>query len=132
MKPTLLRTLGFAVPTFVVVITLHLAKLATPGEALDGAVSAAWFVAFFLIGAWVAQRSGFAREGGTAAAQVWAGALAGISAWVFLWALWAVPFTASLRLESGVVFTINTLTMVAAALVAARIPSPRRQQGQLV
>lgn len=131
MKPTVLRTLGFAVPTFAVVISLHLARMATPAEAFDGAVSAAWFVAFFAIGAWVAQRSGFAREGGTAAAQLGVGALAGIGAWAFLWALWAVPFTASLRLEYGAVFAINTLTMVAAAFAAARIPALRGQRGLL-
>ena len=129
MKPTSLRTLGFAVPTFALVVALHLAEQATPGEALDGAVSAAWFVAFFVIGTWVAQRTGFAREGGRALAHLLDGALASMGAWAFLWALWAVPFTASLRLESGAVFTINTLTMVVAAFAAARIPALHGQRG---
>ncbi len=131
MKPTVLRTLGFAVPTFAVVIALHLARQATPAEAFDGVVSAAWFVVFFGIGAWVAQRGGLVREGASAAAHMWGGALAGIGAWSFLWALWAVPFAASLRLESGAVFAINTLTMVAAGFAAARISALRGRRGLL-
>jgi len=121
MKPVLLRTLGFAVPTFAVVVTLHLLKQASAAEAFDGAVSALWFVAFFLIGAWVAQRSGLTRGSGGAASQLSSGAIAGAGVWGALWAFWALPFTASIRLEPGVVLTVNTLSMMLAAWASAGV-----------
>lgn len=129
MRSTWVRTLGFAIPTFTVVVALHLARQATLASAFDGVVSATWFVAFFGIGAGVAHFAGFAPKGVGAANGLLTGAGAGVAVWTLLWALWAIPLTSSLRLESGVVLTVNTLSMTVAALAVSCIRRfPRSQE----
>lgn len=120
MRSIVLRTAGFSVPTVAIVFTLHLVKEATAAEAVDGAVSALWFVAFYFLGAWSALRLGMAGSiagGNRALPHLLLGASAGVLVWCLLGAFWALPITASLRLHPGWVFAVHTLIMAVVGMV---------------
>lgn len=110
MHPTFARTLGFFVPTAIVIVRQHVAAQPTSGEALDGFVSSLWFTALFAIGAFVAHRVSALRSTaspGSTLRDMRSGALAGVACWALLWGFWALPATRSLREVSSFVFPFN-------------------------
>lgn len=110
MHPTFARTLGFFVPTALVVVGSHVAKQPTLAEALDGLVSSLWFTLLFAVGAFVAHRVSALRTPGKATRvlrELRSGALAGVACWLLLWGFWALPVTRTLREVASFVFPFN-------------------------
>lgn len=123
MRTTLHRAFGYLFPTLFVVTGLHLAREASPGEALDGVVSSLWFVALFLAGATLARRWSASPEPVdqvSRGASIREGVLVGGIAWLVVWAFWAVPQTQPLRGSNALTFAING----AASLVAGGVRLP--------
>lgn len=131
MPASLARTLGFLIPTLVVVVGQHVAAEPTAGEALDGAVSAAFFATLFFAGSLAAHamrrlpRPPLRRP----ALIEWStGLLAGVLAWGLLWLFWAVPPTQAMRGATGIVFVFNCLWVLTVGVLA----QPRRRQPPLL
>lgn len=131
------RTFGFAIPTLVLVTTLHLAGERSAGEALDGVVSGLYFTTVFLVGAIVALFGGFAldreapepRDAKQRAVEALAGAAAAALTWLALYGVWTLPVAREWRANGVLVFTLNSAAMALAALVLAglrdrRAPEP--------
>lgn len=132
MRSVLLRTAGFSVPTVAIVLALHLVKEPTAAEAVDGVVSALWFVAFYFLGAWSALRLGIAGSigvGNRAVSHLLLGASAAVLVWCFLWAFWALPVSASLRLHPRWVFAVHTLMMAVVGMVLGQRSLTRAPRG---
>jgi hypothetical protein len=126
MQSALYRTFGYLLPTTLVVAGLHLVREMSPGEAIDGAVSALFFTACFLGGAALEARS---RAGGPGTApwkHVREGLLIGVGAWLAIWAFWNLPQTNALRAFPAGVFGVNLLANLLAGLVRLPAPDPRR------
>lgn len=121
------RTFGFAIPTVTLVTALHLARGASPGEALDGVVSGLYFTTVFLVGAIVSLFAGFLlrlepaepRDARARRVETFAGAATAVCTWLVLYALWMLPGTHELRGDGTRVFAINSVAMAFAALVLA-------------
>ena len=128
MSPARARTLGFLIPTALVVTGQHLAREFTAGEALDGIVASLFFTTLFFLGAIAARAVGRrtrAYRTHSGAREFRAGLLAGMLAWGLLWAFWAMPPTRELRELPSLVFPFNCIwVMLAGAL--ARPRSQRR------
>lgn len=122
------RTLGFLIPTTLVVTGQHLAAEFTAGEALDGFVASLFFTTLFFLGSIAAQvlsRHARGERMPSVARELRAGLLTGVLAWALLWAFWAVPPTRELRELPSLVFPFNCIwVMLAGAL--ARPRSQRR------
>jgi len=121
MHPTLARTLGFFVPTLIVIGGQHVAAQPTLGEALDGFVSSAWFTLLFAAGTLIAHRVSALRsavEPGSTWRDLRGGALAGMVCWLLLWAFWALPATRSLREIASFVFPFNCAWALLCGLLA--------------
>ncbi len=125
MHPTMARTLGFLIPTTLVVVGQHLAREATAAEAFDGLFSALFFTAIFGVAALAAhairsRRGECVRE--SISREVQAGALFSVAAWALLWAFWAVPPARQLREMVVIVFPFNCMWILAVGLLAKARP----------
>jgi hypothetical protein len=125
MKRIGLRTLGFFVPTAAVVMTLHLVREASTGEAIDGIVSSLWFTLPFAAGAGIdeALRARGHRAPLSPAANLLSGFAAGLLAWGALWALWALPIIQPLRALPALSFALNCAVALLAGFV--HLPAPK-------
>jgi hypothetical protein len=126
------RTLGFAVPTVALVTALHLAEMATVGEAIDGVVSGLWFVAMFLLGTWLRLRLG--PPGGTevgrrATNELLVGVAAAVFTWVFLWLFWNVPPSNGVRRATAWIFPFNSAIVFAMGLLVGSFARRREPEG---
>lgn len=121
MRSSLVRSLGFAVPTIALVTALHVQVDRSWGEWLDGLVSGAWFaLVFAAVGgllAWSARRAGtFAPRGPLAEFAL--GLALAAATWTLVWALWQAPPMQPLRTSA---FPINSGAMVLAALASSAL-----------
>ena len=125
LRPCLWRTAGFALPTVVLVISLHLAERPTTGEAVDGLISGLWFAALFLLATLVRPRLGLAPAPASGARPVWEfllGALAAVVVWSLLWLFWSVaPLAAG---AEGVARILNATAVFVSGLAAPVLHSP--------
>lgn len=126
MRSALYRTFGHLLPTTVVVTGLHLVREMSPGEAIDGVLSALFFTACFLGGAVLEARSRAAGPGAVPGKHVREGLLIGAGTWLALWAFWNLPQTNALRAFPAGVLLVNALANVLAGLVRLPVPDPRR------
>ena len=125
MRVAVLRALGFAIPTVLVVTALHLTKLATVGEAIDGVVSGLAFSAFYFVGELLALPFGGSRSERAGVRELAIGAIAGVATWILVATFWALPPADAVRAGA---FGINALAMVIAAMAtAAALRTPRRR-----
>ncbi len=123
MRIVLDRTLGFALPTVAIVTALHLQKLATWGEALDGVVSGLTFAVLFGLGTAVAEFPARARPPFDVRERpLLSGLIAGLILWSLQFAFWSVPATAPLR---TIAFPIQCATMAAAGAVTSGLARRR-------
>ena len=86
MKRVLSRTLGFFLATLLPVIYLHLVKLPTWSELVDGILSSFAFSIPFAFGVFVVKRF----EESTSKQEVSIGMLSAIFMWVVVWVFWSV------------------------------------------
>ncbi len=121
MSPLLRRTTGYLLPTLVVVAGIHLAREASFGEALDGVLSALWFVALFALGSLASARGLHAERGRME--PVREGLLLALATWLALWAFWSVPQSQPMLAKAGGPFVWNSVASLAAGLV--RLPRAR-------
>lgn len=126
MRSALYRTFGYLLPTTLVVAGLHLVREMSPGEAIDGALSALFFTACFLGGAVLEARSRAAGPGAAPGKHVREGLLIGVGTWLAIWAFWSLPQTQSLGTFPAGVFTVNALANLLGGLVRLPVPDPRR------
>lgn len=123
------RTFGFAIPTVTLVTALHLAREASPGEALDGVVSGLYFTTVFLVGAILSLFGGFLlhrepaepRDARARRVETFAGAATAVGTWLVLYAWWMLPGTRELRADGARVFAIHSVAMAGAAIVLAML-----------
>lgn len=128
MHPARFRTLGFLIPTTLIVTGQHLAKEFSAGEALDGVVASLFFTTLFFLGSIVARspsRRGHGFRPRSNAREFRAGLLTGVLAWALLWTFWAVPPTRELRELSNLVFPFNCVWMMLAGALARPRPPGR-------
>ena len=118
------RALGFALPTVVLVVILHLAEQPTAGEAADGLISGLWFAAVFLLASALRQRLGMAAPTPGGTPPIWEfllGSVTAVVAWSALWVFWS--FAPSLIPGAqGAARLVNAAVVMAAALVAPVLP----------
>ena len=121
------RVTGYTLPTVGLVTALHLGKLATAGEALDGIVSGVAFSLPFAAVAWLRSRI----EGGRASAlargapmEFVFGIVAAAVAWSALWVGWSLPSMQGLRPHA---FAINCVVMALAGLMLPAAARPKRR-----
>ena len=125
MRTALLRAAGFAIPTVAVVTALHLAKLATVGEGIDGVASGLAFAAFYFVGSLLTMPFGGLRSERAPVREFGIGAIAGVATWILVAAFWGMPRTDEVRAGA---FGINALAMVIAAWsTAAALRKPPRR-----
>lgn len=124
MQRNVLRWLGFAVPTVVVITVAHLNREQGWGSGLDGVVSGLFFSLPFAVVDFLRSRLGAARgtiPSRTKGQEYRLGLLVGAAAWALIWLGWCLPATDSLRPHA---FAINC---GATALAGLLMPDANRR-----
>ena len=124
MNRNVLRWLGFALPTVIVITVAHLNRERSWGSSLDGVVSGLFFSLPFAVADFVRSRFDAGRAASpsrTQGQEYRLGLLVGALAWALIWAGWSIPATDSLRPHA---FAINC---AATALAGLLVPGSGRR-----
>ena len=117
MNPMTRSTIGFAVPTVLLITALHLARTATFSEAVDGVISGLWFTGLFYVGMRLAGTS-LDQQDGNERRDLILGMAAGALTWALMAFGWSLPGAAGLD-QSGLAFPINTAIVLGIGAVFA-------------
>ena len=88
MKKVLPRTLGFFLITLLPVVYLHVMKLPTWGEVIDGIFSSLVFALPFALGFFLIKR--FEAPSANAKQEVYWGMISAAFMWAVVWVFWSV------------------------------------------